>query len=133
MADCAPPNPFEAENPEVENFPPLQAVFETSPSIDTIARTKPVDFSLERTLYLPSRTASQRASQRWRASAGACVADCRPQPPLKCAKVKTRAELAACKTLASKPPKQHIIDPSIIHHLHLSELIRSVAAAISPR
>ena len=38
-------NPFEAVSADV-NFPPLSSVFEQSPSIDTIARTKPVDFSI---------------------------------------------------------------------------------------
>ena len=37
------PNPFESG--DAENFPPLGELFETSPSIDTIARTRPADFS----------------------------------------------------------------------------------------
>ena len=38
-------NPFESQ-PDVDNFPPFASLFESSPSIDTIARTKPVEFSL---------------------------------------------------------------------------------------
>lgn len=38
-------NPFE-QSSNHENFPPFDHLFESSPSIDTIARTKPVEFSL---------------------------------------------------------------------------------------
>ena len=52
-------NPFEQAPAEV-NFPPFSHLFECSPSIDTIARTKPAEFSLERSFA--SRAASERQS-----------------------------------------------------------------------
>jgi len=42
-----PTNPFEKQD-NIEHFPPIDRVFATSPSIDTIARTRPADFSAER-------------------------------------------------------------------------------------
>ena len=50
-----PTNPFESD--AVENFPPFVHLFENSPSIDTIARTKPVDFSLHSSLQSSARSA----------------------------------------------------------------------------
>ena len=53
-------NPFEHAPSEV-NFPPFTNVFVASPSIDTIARTKPIDFSIDRHT-LASRAGSQDRS-----------------------------------------------------------------------
>ena len=54
-------NPFDTA-PSDFNFPPMSQIFLASPSIDTIARTKPVDFSAERSFGSRSCMASQQQS-----------------------------------------------------------------------
>lgn len=53
-----PTNPFDSD--AVENFPPFTPLFENSPSIDTIARTKPVEFSLHGSLQSSAAGSSAR-------------------------------------------------------------------------
>lgn len=54
-------NPFDSAR--VENFPSIDNIFSQSPSIDTIARTKPVDFSFGERSRSSVRTAGGRESQ----------------------------------------------------------------------
>ena len=62
-------NPFDAGY--ADNFPNIANIFETSPSIDTIARTKPAEFSVHNSVN-SSRTATNGQSQHSPLDARSC-------------------------------------------------------------
>ena len=63
-------NPFELTS-DVEHFPNLAQVFTNSPTIDTIARTQPADFSLDQHTNAGSQANSAAGSHRSDESPGA--------------------------------------------------------------